>query len=242
MRPYTIVFTTATVDGRIASSTGYSLLSCTYDKKRLYLLRGMTDAVMVGASTVEIDNPRLARRLEPTRPRFHRVVVDGRLRLTPGYRVFTDKTWPTIIVTCKGANPEKKKLFERAGVDLVEVQCRDWIADMREALARLHKDYGIEVLLVEGGGVLVYTLLAQNVVDELRVTYTPYIFASGRSLASDPEARGFTTREESPKMRLAAHELCPCRQCIHVVYELESWSKPPSPGIPYKLSDRLTLV
>ena len=33
-RPHVTIFSTMSVDGRIASSTGYSVLSCRYDKAR----------------------------------------------------------------------------------------------------------------------------------------------------------------------------------------------------------------
>src|SRR5579885_1006386 len=58
-RPYTIIFSTMTIDGRIASKTGYSQLSCPRDLMRLHRLRLETGAVMVGAETVIKDDPSL---------------------------------------------------------------------------------------------------------------------------------------------------------------------------------------
>ncbi len=48
-RPYVIIVSAASVDGRIASKTGYSRLSCPpFDLKRLHEVRASVDAIMVG--------------------------------------------------------------------------------------------------------------------------------------------------------------------------------------------------
>jgi 2,5-diamino-6-(5-phosphoribosylamino)pyrimidin-4(3H)-one reductase (EC 1.1.1.-) len=59
MRPYVIIFSTLSIDGRLATKTGYSELSCPYDKQRQHEIRSEVDAVMVGANTVRVDNPSL---------------------------------------------------------------------------------------------------------------------------------------------------------------------------------------
>jgi len=63
MRPYTIVFSTETVDGRIADPTGFSRLSCIEDFVLQHTLRARVDAVMIGSRTAIMDNPRLTVRL-----------------------------------------------------------------------------------------------------------------------------------------------------------------------------------
>ncbi len=221
-RPYVLVFSTATVDGRIASSTGYSMLSCPYDKARLLLLRGYSDAVMVGASTVLVDDPGLRKRLEPRGDRYYRVVVDGRLRLAsrPELRVLREPEPKTIVFTAVGG--EEVENLKRLGVDVHVVPSdKPGRVDLAAALEILYREYGVERLLVEGGGVLVYSLLSARLVDELRVTYTPVVFAAGRSVVDDPEGRGFPDREHSPRLRLVCSELCPCGNCVHNVYKVE---------------------
>ncbi len=47
------------IDGRLASKDRYSQLSCPSDKRRQHILRSEVDAVLVGAETVRIDNPKL---------------------------------------------------------------------------------------------------------------------------------------------------------------------------------------
>ncbi len=228
-RPYIIAFSTVSLDGRIAASTGYSQLSCTYDKTRLYLLRGWCDAVLVGANTVKIDNPRLVKRYKPKSSRFYRIVVDGRLTLTPDYRIFRDKTYPTILITCKGNRAEE---FRNINVIVFEGECSNGVLDLREAVSKLLREFNISTILVEGGGITLYNLLRQGLLDEIRVTVTPKIFAAGRSVLEDPLGKGFT--RAFSRLKLVYHELCPCGDCIHIVYKVvATWGNPVRARIPY---------
>ena len=218
-RPLVLHFSTMSVDGRIASATRYSLLSCIYDKTRLLVLRGLVDAVMVGAGTVEADDPRLVRRVGG-RGRYLRVVVDCRARLSPEMRVFDVSEAPTVLVACRDAPRERLEAFRSRGVEVLLVGRVGGGADLAEALRALLESYGVERLLVEGGGVLAYSLHRERLVDELRVTIAPVVFAAGRSLVDDPGGDGFGDWSSSPRLRLAAWEQCPCGNCIHLVYEV----------------------
>ncbi len=235
-RPWVLHFSTMSVDGRIASSTRYSLLSCIYDKTRLLILRGMVDAVMVGAGTVKADNPRLVRRVGGGR-RYLRVVVDCRARLDPGMRVFDVSEAPTVLVACRGAPRERLEGFRARGVELLLVGRRGGGADLAEALRLLRELYGVERLLVEGGGVLAHSLHRERLVDELRVTVAPVLFAAGRSLVDDPGGVGFPDWGSSPRLRLAAWEPCPCGNCMHLVYDvLDARCCPAAPPPPRLLN------
>lgn len=240
-RPYVVIFSTATVDGRIASSSSYSMLSCSYDKTRLLLLRGMSDAVMVGASTALIDDPGLRKRLQPRSERYYRVVVDGRLRLREDLRLVREREPPTIVFTASG-DVERVERLRRHGVRVHVVPGGEpGSVDLGEALRILYEEYGVERLLVEGGGVLNYSLLRERLVDELRVTYTPKLFAAGRSVVEDPAGRGFPEPDEMPRLRLVCSELCPCHQCVHNVYFVEdARGEPAAEGLgPWCLSPLL---
>ncbi len=230
-RPHVTVFSTTTLDGRIASSTGYSLLSCRYDKARLLLLRGLVDAVMVGASTVLIDDSTLRKRLAPRRSRYIRVVVDGRLRLHQGLRIFTEPGPPVVVFTAVPQGEAEKRLAgTRATVYSVPSETPGKV-NLAKALEILHREHGVERLLVEGGGVLTHSLFSARLVDELRVTVTPHVFAAGRSVVDDPAGRGFPTTAEGPRLRLACVEQCPCGRCVHMAYEVED-AVPGAAGTP----------
>ena len=224
-RPYTIIFSTTTLDGRIASSTRYSMLSCNYDFARLRLLRGAAEAVMVGASTVLIDNPSLRKRFNPRSNKYYRVVVDGRLRLHDELRLVSEPGPPVIVFTAT-LDSEKIKCLEAKGVR-VHVVGENGVVDLAKAMEILVTRYDVRRLLIEGGGILNYNMLKAGLVDEIRVTYTPYVFAAGRNVFDDPQARGFPTTSLSPRLRLLCLEKCPCGNCVHVAYRVELTCCPP---------------
>ena len=242
-RPYVTIFSTMTIDGRIASSTRFSELSCNYDLARLRLLRGAHEAVMVGANTIIIDDPTLRKRLEPRTTKYYRVIVDGKLRVSPNQRIFREPG-PKVIVVTASSDKERIKKIRELGADIVKVDTlgdKDEV-DLREALQILAENYDINSVLVEGGGALNYSLLRQRVVDELRATITPYVFGAGVSIVNDYLGTGFRDRSESPRLRLSCAELCPCGQCVHVAYTVLSKCCEPrlrKPPIESCLSERL---
>lgn len=236
-----LLFSTMTLDGRIASSTGYSMLSCSYDLARLRLLRGYVEAVMVGANTVLADNPSLEKRIEPRTARYYRIIVDGRLRTArhaDKLRIYSGQGPPVIVITGL-RDKEAIRLLKEHGASIV-VAGSDGRVDLRRALNILLEEYEINSILVEGGGILAYNLARSGLLDEVRVTVTPFVFGSGRSIFDDPQGRGFTTTAESPKLELKCVEHCPCGHCIHLAYRFTPCCPAESsPEIPYCLSSRL---
>ena len=175
-RPYVFIFSTATVDGKIASHTGFSRLSCVEDFMLQHELRSRVDAVMVGSNTVLADNPRLTVRLARGRSPL-RVVVDSRLRVSPGAKVFSGGRG--VLVTTEDHGDEELEAYRRAGA--VIVRAGRGRVDLALALEALYK-LGVRRLMVEGGGGLNCALLSRGLVDEVLVTVAPYLFGSGVSL------------------------------------------------------------
>ena len=226
-KPYTIIFTTMSIDGRIASTTGFKKLSCPHDKQRLYLLRGRCDAVMVGANTIINDNPTLRRRLNPKTRHYYRVIVDGRLRISPEARIIKIPGPPIIILTATKP-PKKWKNIETPNqlhIHTIPSQQPGKI-DLKQAMKILHNKYNIQHLLVEGGGILNNHLIQEGIADELRTTITPYIIAHGPTIITSQ------TPTQPQKLTLKGHEQCPCKQCIHLVY-----TRGQEPKIPWKLQE-----
>jgi len=214
--PYVIVFSTMTVDGKIASKTRFSQLSCPHDLKRLHELRAQCDAVMVGANTVIVDDPSLRVKYVSSRNPI-RVVVDGLLRTPLTARVYTLKTAPTIVLTTEAAPREKIDALEKMGVEVVVFPGKPPI-DMKKAVEAL-ASRGINKLLVEGGGELLWHLFSARVVDELRVTIAPYIFG-GKEAVSIVMGEGFATTEDAVRLKLITVKICECGQEVHIQYKV----------------------
>jgi 2,5-diamino-6-(ribosylamino)-4(3H)-pyrimidinone 5'-phosphate reductase len=214
--PRVVIFSTMTIDGRIASKTRYSQLSCPHDLRRLHELRAQCDAVMVGANTVIIDDPSLRLKyVEGKNP--DRVVVDGLLRTPLTARVYTLKISKTIVLTTRSAPQEKVEKLRGMGVDVLLLSERPPI-DMRKAMEVLGS-LGYRTIMVEGGGDLIWHLFKDRVVNELRVTIAPYIFG-GRDAVSLVMGEGFSTTDESPLFELRSVSRCQCGNEVHLVYDV----------------------
>lgn len=217
MRPHVTIFSTMTVDGRIASRTGYSRLSCREDLELLHSLRAAHDAVMVGANTAIKDDPRLTVRLAPAPSPAYRVVVDASLRVPPTARVF-DSPGRGVLVTTERWRDEDLAGYVNRGVVVVKAGVDS--INLELALRKL-SELGVRRLLVEGGGFLNCTLLAEGLVDELRVTIAPYVFGSGVSLAQCEFFDGESSRVELALVEY--REVCP--GWVHLVYRVLSPKK-----------------
>ena len=217
-----IVFSTTTIDGRIASPTGYSKLSCPYDLKRLHSLRAKVDAVMVGANTVIKDNPKLTVRLVKGRNPI-RVIVDGNLRTPINAEVYNVSEAKTILITSTKAEKEKVQILKKKGV--IAIVLKDMgggRVNLVEALNSLYK-LGIRRILVEGGGRLNWSLIRENLVNEIRITIAPYIFGNGISMF---QGEGFKDTKESPKLKLVNVFKCECGNEIHVIFKVMDHGNP----------------
>jgi len=216
-KPYVIIVSAATIDGRIASKTGYSRLSCPFDLRRLHEVRASVDAIIVGANTIINDDPSLTPRYVKANKNPIRVVIDGRLRIPLTARIVVNKEAPTIIVTTESAPIDKVMALKNNGVD-VWIIGKDRV-NLRETLERLYEEKGVRRVLVEGGGHLNWELIKEGLVDEIRLTISPYVFGAGTSFI---EGEGYPTTIEGPKLRLKSANICECGQEVILNYVIEN--------------------
>ncbi|MBL8669434.1 MAG: RibD family protein [Alphaproteobacteria bacterium] len=178
---YVIAHLGQSLDGRIATAGGASHYVTGPDNIRhLHRLRALFDAVVVGAGTVALDDPRLTVR-EVAGPNPVRVVIDARRRLDAARRVFTDGAAPSLLAC---ASP----LAGQAGPGGVGVIGVPPLGDglcMRSLLQALAAR-GLKRVFVEGGGVTVSRFLEQGTLDRLQIAVAPMIIGSGRPAVTLP--------------------------------------------------------
>jgi diaminohydroxyphosphoribosylaminopyrimidine deaminase/5-amino-6-(5-phosphoribosylamino)uracil reductase len=149
-RPFVLLKLAATLDGRIATSTGESRWISSPESRRLvHDWRAEMDAVAVGSGTALADDPELLPRdAEPPAERLPlRVVFDRRGRLGAESRLVRSSAQaPVLRIAPPGAPPPP------AGVDALEA------ASLEQAL-RLLGEREVTSLLVEGGAELAGALL-----------------------------------------------------------------------------------
>jgi len=187
-----------------------------YDLRRLHALRASCDAVMVGANTVIRDDPLLTVRYVEGRNPL-RIVIDGSLRIPTTSRVITDKSAKTLIVTSTNALTSKVKELTRLGAEVVCLPAvKGSKVDLAEALKILWRR-GVKRLLVEGGGNLIWSLVSEGLIDEVRITLSPYIIG-GAGAVTPVEGEGFTSKDTWLKLKLVNYMTCECGNEIHAVY------------------------
>lgn len=213
-RPRVILTSAVTIDGRIASKSGYSKLSCPYDLKRLHAVRNFVDAIIVGANTIIVDNPELTVRYVEARRQPLKVVVDGRLRIPLDAKVFRGGN--ALVATLVTAPRDKVDRLKEMGVWVVEFEGE--YVRMSDLLSKLY-EMGVRRVMVEGGGRLNWHFVEEGLVDEVYLTVTGYVFGSGVSLF---EGEGFEGLE-GPKYYVRRVMLCECGRevLLHLVREGE---------------------
>lgn len=180
-RPSIAVKLATSLDGRIATHAGDSQwITSTEARRHGHLLRATNDAIMVGSTTAILDDPSLDCRLEGLEERSPvRIVCDGRLRLPLTSKIVkTAKERRSILVTLNTSEAVRRRAFEDCGVEVIAVPANkagliDLTLTTRELGTR-----GLTRVLVEGGGHLIASLMAEQLVDEVHWFRAPKIIGS----------------------------------------------------------------
>ena len=205
-RPFVFINSAMSADGKISSVDRCQVrISGREDQARVDRLRSESDAVMVGVGTVLADDPqlrvksdllRLARRERGLTESPRRIVADSRARTPPTARVLGSGC---ILAVARSASAERLKHLRRHS----EIICcgKDRV-DLRELFSKLY-DRGIKRIMVEGGASLNWSLISQELVDEICVYVGPMLIG-GDSAPTLLDGQGY--RKDFPALRLASAE------------------------------------
>src|SRR5579872_7017708 len=142
------------LDGRIATESGASFwIGGPGDILHTHRLRALSDAVVVGAGTVQADDPLLTTRHCPGASPV-RVVIDTARRLGAQHRVFQEG--PPTLLLCAADAPGPARL---GAAEVVPLARHGTTLDPAAILAALAAR-GLKRIFVEGGGVTVSRFLA----------------------------------------------------------------------------------
>jgi 5-amino-6-(5-phosphoribosylamino)uracil reductase len=176
-RPYTLLSCSVSIDGYIGNGGSRLLLSNEADFDRVDAVRASCDAILVGAATVRIDNPRLLVRSQARRDaRAARGLAASPMKVTVTRRAELDvrADFFTVgdaerLVYC--ATPRVDEARKRLGPVATVVDAGETV-EMRTLTTDLAAR-GVERLMVEGGATVHTQFLTEDLVDELQLAVAP---------------------------------------------------------------------
>jgi diaminohydroxyphosphoribosylaminopyrimidine deaminase/5-amino-6-(5-phosphoribosylamino)uracil reductase len=177
-RPWVTLKGATTLDGQIATTTGDSKwITGQASRIDVHGLRAKVDAVLVGAETARLDNPRLNVRLvqgdDPIR-----VVLDSKATLQPTAALMGPGT---LIFIGPDAPLDRIDGIRATGAEVIGAPLGVGGLDLVSILETLGAR-GIVHLLVEGGGHIHRSLLDQRLADEACIYIAPKLLGQGRPL------------------------------------------------------------
>ena len=174
--PWVTFKVASSLDGKIATSTGDSKwISGVSSRSVVQKLRAETGAIIVGANTVNLDNPSLTiRDIEPLPKPLLRVILDLKGELNLKVKVVsTAKEYPTMIVTWPRKPKKLQDQWKKLGlIHKTFPKTKDEGIDL-ELLLKKIGELGINHVLVEGGEKVATAFLSSGLVDEVWVFIAP---------------------------------------------------------------------
>lgn len=196
--PLVAMKTAMTLDGKIATQSGDSKwITTETSRKYVHELRNIYDGIMIGIGTVLKDDPRLNTRLdqEDTRNPI-RIIIDGHLKLPLESNICKTADQQKTLVFCEeSADITKRFELQSRGIDVYSLKCDPEQIPLPVVLSKLG-ELQICSLLVESGGEINASLLAEGLVDKVYWFIAPKILG-GRTAPSPVGGQGVVKMNEA---------------------------------------------
>ena len=176
-RPWVILKSAFSLDGKIATRTGDSRW-ITGSKARDYVhrLRSRVDAVLVGAETVRVDDPQLTVRPKKKGMRNPaRVIVAGRRSISTSAKIFNNAHKERVIyATTANLSLVRKKKLQDIGVEVLFIKRKKEQVDLPLLMDKLGK-MEITSIMIEGGSEVSGNALKEKLIDKVICFLAPKI-------------------------------------------------------------------
>ncbi len=176
-----------TVDGKITTRNFTPVdFTSREDKQHLFRQRALSDAVLIGHSTLKRDNVRLgvsedlrAERVKRGQtPAPLRVIVSNEGKIDSQLKIFQWEVSRVVIFSTERMPADvRAALSGKATLHLTKSRNVD-LADM---LRILRRDYKVRRVACEGGPTLFRSMLEHGLIDELSLTIAPYLFGGAEA-------------------------------------------------------------
>lgn len=170
--PYLIAHLAQTLDGFIATDSGESkYISSNDNLTHIHMIRAISDVIIVGYKTVELDNPMLTtRHVKGENPM--RIIIDKNNKLSKKYNVFKNPDGHTYKLISDNISIKSDNIFQ-----LPLVAGNFDIDDIYILMKKLRK----KIIFIEGGGSTVSNFYNNGILDRLHICISPFILGKGRS-------------------------------------------------------------
>lgn len=178
--PFVSLKIAQSVDGKISEFEGRkSWITGEESGKFVHSLRGIFDAVLIGANTVVVDDPLLTVRNTNGRNPA-RIVLDGKGSIPDKVKLLNQKyNDRTIVVTSDAVGNNYKNSVKKKGAELMMLPSNgNHRIDLKNVLTEIGKR-NISSILVEGGRSIFSQFVEKILFDELIVLQSPKIFGKG---------------------------------------------------------------
>lgn len=196
-RPFVFLSTAMSLDGKLSNYKKEQIeIAVNDDKEMMYEHRIVADAVMVGGNTLIQDDPKL---LVKTRERRKQRIKLGKspepikvgivsnankLKLNGDF-LAKGNTLKVIFTTTQTSKEKIRQLEKRAKVYVLGKK----IVNLKKAMSILY-GLGVRRLMVEGGGTLIFSLLKEDLVDEINLKIGNLIIG-GKDSVTFVSGKGF---------------------------------------------------
>lgn len=183
-KPYVIMKTAMTLDGKISTKTGDSKwISGEASRRLVHQMRHDMMGIMVGIGTVLKDDPSLTTRQESQEGLNPRpIIIDSKGRLPLTSRLLKEHDKGTIILgTTEHLQLHIEEALKAEGVTIIKTSSIDGKVNLPELMIELGK-LGIDSILLEGGSTLNGNAMEAGIVDEVVSFIAPKIIG-GRGVS-----------------------------------------------------------
>ncbi|QFJ54386.1 bifunctional diaminohydroxyphosphoribosylaminopyrimidine deaminase/5-amino-6-(5-phosphoribosylamino)uracil reductase RibD [Pseudobutyrivibrio xylanivorans] len=196
--PYVVMKYAMTADGKIATASGESKwITGDAARENVHRLRKNLSGIMVGVSTVIIDNPSLDCRLDEPSNNPVRIICDSYLRTPINSKIVETASEIKTIIATSSENESRIAEYEKAGCTVLKLPRTENGIDLNSLMVELG-NMGIDSILLEGGGTINFSALESKIVDEIHIHMAPKIF--GGNSKSPVEGLGISDINDAIKL------------------------------------------
>lgn len=200
-RPWIVMKTAMTLDGKIATYTGDShWVTGEESRKKVQEMRASYMGIIVGSGTVKADDPMLNCRLEAEVRQPVRIIVDSTASIDLNSQlVQTAADFPLIIAHTLRAEKQKLADLFQKGIETLLCAEQDGRVNIDDLLRQLGEK-GIDSILLEGGGALNESFIRNHAVDEVYAFIAPKIIG-GKESKTPVEGDGIPKMNEAVRLK-----------------------------------------